>query len=485
MNQQKELKKLKEKIKELQNLESSFRKRKDYYKNFIATLLDWVWEMDINGIHTYSNKAVEDILGYKPEEIVGLNVTALWEKKVTANALKILYDNLKQGIGWERVQGKFLHKNGSIVYTESTAIALYDENDKLTGYRGVDRDITNRVTARIALQESEERYKKLFLSSNDAIMTLAPPEWHFTSGNPAIHKLFHVKNEEEFIQIHPWDISPERQPDGSLSSEKALQNIEKAMREGSNFFEWIHKKINGENFTATVLLTRVDLKNVSFLQATVRDISVRKKTEERLKIVNSIIRHDITNNLAVIRSAVNLYKRNPDKTLLDEILTRVKTSLNAIDRHRNHEVFLDTHTSLQEMDINKVINEIASSHSKIEIRHNGNCYAYADEGIYSMFDNIIDNSIKHGKADKLEIKVTSDDQFCEIHCSDNGIGIPDDIKSKIFNKGFFYGESGHTGIGLYIVKQMIEDYGGTIFVKDNKPKGTAFVIRLQKGLKLC
>ena len=106
-------------------------------------------------------------------------------------------------------------------------------------------------------------------------MTLAPPSWKFTSCNPATVKMFSVKDEAEFTSLGPWQLSPEMQPDGRPSAEKAKEMIETAMREGSHFFEWTHKRLSGEDFPATVLLTRMELAGQALLQATVRDITDR------------------------------------------------------------------------------------------------------------------------------------------------------------------------------------------------------------------
>ncbi len=78
-------------------------------------------------------------------------------------------------------------------------------------------------------------------------------------------------------------MSPKTQPDGQLSADKAKQMIMKAMKEGSNFFEWTHMRYRGEDFPATVLLTRIERDGKQFLQATVRDITEQKKSEEKLK----------------------------------------------------------------------------------------------------------------------------------------------------------------------------------------------------------
>jgi two-component system sensor kinase len=71
------------------------------------------------------------------------------------------------------------------------------------------------------------------------------------------------------------------------------------------------------------------------------------------------------------------------------------------------------------------------------------------------------------------------DDYCEIRIADNGKGIPDEIKDDIFEEGFSYGDSGGSGLGLYIVKKTIERYDGSVRVENNKPSGSVFVIHLK------
>jgi PAS domain S-box-containing protein len=134
-----------------------------------------------------------------------------------------------------------------------------------------------------ALRKSEEKYRMLFESSRDALMTLAPPSWKFTRANQAALKLFGVASETDFTVLGPWDVSPERQLDGQPSAAKALKMIDTAMREGSLFFEWEHRRLHGESFTADVLLTRMEVDGEVSMQATVRDITERKQAERMLR----------------------------------------------------------------------------------------------------------------------------------------------------------------------------------------------------------
>jgi PAS domain S-box-containing protein len=146
------------------------------------------------------------------------------------------------------------------------------------------RDITERKQTEESLRKSERKFQGLFESSRDAIMTVEPPSWKFTSGNPACLKMFRAKNEEQFISLGPGDVSPERQPDGRASAEKAREMIETALREGSHFFEWTHRRLDGGEFPADVLLTRMEEGGKVMLQATVRDITERKSAERQLSI---------------------------------------------------------------------------------------------------------------------------------------------------------------------------------------------------------
>ncbi len=143
--------------------------------------------------------------------------------------------------------------------------------------------ITEAKQAEKTLRESEELHRVLFDSSQDAMMILAPPTWSFTSGNPTTIKMFGVKNEEDFCSRPPWMYSPQFQPDGLPSADKAKEIIQTAMRDGSNFFEWVHRRADGEDFPATVLLSRIEIAGAVQLQATVRDVTKSKRAEEKIK----------------------------------------------------------------------------------------------------------------------------------------------------------------------------------------------------------
>jgi two-component system, cell cycle sensor histidine kinase and response regulator CckA len=151
-------------------------------------------------------------------------------------------------------------------------------------------DLSERRKAEAARRESEDRYRVLFETSRDAMMVLALPASHFISANAATLELFGVKDEATFTTLTPWNLSPALQPDGRPSADKAHEMIGIAMREGSHGFEWRHRTLDGREFPASVLLTRLEFSGHSLVQATVRDLtstelamSALRNSEERLR----------------------------------------------------------------------------------------------------------------------------------------------------------------------------------------------------------
>lgn len=213
-------------------------------------------------------------LGYTPGEMMALRVHDV--QALGIEFIERVNERLRS-TGSAQFEGLHRRKDGT-TYPVEVAVKRIELDRPY--YISAVNDITERNRTKAALAESEQRYRGLFEGSHDAQMTLEPPSWRFTSANQALLRVFRVPSIEQFIALTPWQISPERQPDGQLSSEKARAMIARAMQEGSHFFEWEHQRLDGERFAADVLLTRLEIGGGILLQATLRDISARKRMEE-------------------------------------------------------------------------------------------------------------------------------------------------------------------------------------------------------------
>jgi PAS domain S-box-containing protein len=154
------------------------------------------------------------------------------------------------------------------------------------GLRGLARLVVDLLELRKKTHQVES-FQRIIDQTSDALMGLAPPDWKFTFANPSTLKFFGA-TAEEFFNLGPWDVSPDRQPDGELSAIKAQRMISEAMDKGAHFFEWCHKKLDGTVIPCTVLLSRIDQENQPFLLACVRDVTKEKALERQLMEAQSI-----------------------------------------------------------------------------------------------------------------------------------------------------------------------------------------------------
>jgi tetratricopeptide (TPR) repeat protein/nitrogen-specific signal transduction histidine kinase len=229
------------------------------------------------------------------------------------------------------------------------------------------------------------------------------------------------------------------------------------------------------------LLSLNDLNNN--LEKKVNELNL---SQERIQILNKILRHDLANDFAVIKSCVRIFRRKTNESILNEIESRTDKSLDTIKRLREQEMFIDSHSNLTEMNLLEVIDVIIKEYKGVDISVEGAGTVFADESLYSVFENLIVNAVNHGESKNIRIDIIDTDTFIQILFKDDGRGIPDEIKDKIFDEGFVHGSKGNTGIGLYIVKQIIEGYGGLISVVDSdllSSSGAAFKISLRKAIK--
>jgi len=190
------------------------------------------------------------------------------------------------------------------------------------------------------------------------------------------------------------------------------------------------------NYVLGIVENITELKN--------KDIEL-KNHKEHLRLINRILRHDLTNDLAVIGSSIKLYGRQENKKHLENVTKFVSKSISLIKRMNNLEKFLTQHQGLIIYDTREIIDSVIGNYPDIEFEIDGNCKILGNDTFSSIIDNIVKNAIVHGKTKKVVFSIFNHQDKCFIKISDFGIGIPDNVKSMIFDENFKYGETGHTG----------------------------------------
>jgi PAS domain S-box-containing protein len=220
----------------------------------------------------FANKAYEKHTGFKARRVLGKRASAVYGMKkppflegyakVAAGGVPFSFDSYFSPLKRHFHISVFSPQRGQFATVFS--------------------DITERKISEKKLRESEAQFRNLFESSKDALMTLEAPSWKFTSANTSMVRMFKAKSKAELFLHSPWKLSPPRQPDGCASAGKSRRMIRMAIRRGAHFFEWEHRRLDGTTFPAEVLLNKVKKDGGMFLQATVRDITDRKKSEHDL-----------------------------------------------------------------------------------------------------------------------------------------------------------------------------------------------------------
>ncbi len=246
----------------------------------VNALPDLVYAVDLEGRVLFWNRALAVRTGYRDEEIRSMNLEAFFPPEERPR-IRIAIAKAWQE-GGAGVQATILTRTGERIPYEFSSTLLRHSDGTPFALCGAARDLSERMAFESALQESEIRSRALFESSRDAMMVLGD-DGRFGAGNSAALTMFGCRSEEEFCRHRPSSFSPERQPGGRSSKEAAQQHIVKAMEEGSHFFDWMHSRVDGSEFEASVLLTRIEMEGKQHIHATVRDVSVERTIQAALR----------------------------------------------------------------------------------------------------------------------------------------------------------------------------------------------------------
>jgi len=299
----------------------------------------------LDGTLLKANDNCAQFLGMEKEVVVGRRCCDLLAGSACGTDDCCL-KNVKRGDSIEHEQCKYL-PNDRTAHCLVKSQPYRNSMGDIIGCVQSITDISGLKQAEHALGESEREYRALFESSRDAIMTLMAEEG-FLSGNAATVELFGCKNEEDFCSHGPADLSPERQPDGQFSGPKAQEMMATAFAKGSHFFEWTHKRVDGREFFATVLLTRMEIEGKAMLQATVRDITERKMREAQVERLNrelvetsrragmAEVATGVLHNVGNVLNSVNVSANIIAEKLNGSRVARVSSVAALLDEHSDH-----------------------------------------------------------------------------------------------------------------------------------------------------
>jgi len=290
--------------------------------------------------------------------------------------------------------------------------------------------------------------------------------------------------------FHPEDRETIREAFENLVERGESYELELRIVDTTGEQKWVHLRGEPVRKGDTVVRAR----------GTIQDVTERKEYEQRLKeqrdnleTLNEMVRHDIRNDLQLVLAYLETLEPHVDEDgeeyrsrALESAQTAVALTKTARDLS---EAMLQTDAKQEPVDLwstlQQQVDEVDSANGDAEIsveRDGIRCQVRANDMLASVFRNILKNAIEHNDKDvpRIDVSVTESDDSVTVRIGDNGPGIPDDQKEDIFVKGEKGLDSAGSGIGLYLVETLVDQYGGDVWVEDNEPTGAIFAVELPR-----
>lgn len=504
------------------------------FRSFIDAVKDYaIFRLSPEGYIKSWNEGAEALKGYKKSEIIGKHFSIFYDKELQEDHFPEYELEQATRNGKFETEGFRLRKDGSRFWANVIITALFDKNNTLVGFTKITRNLTERKLAEERLRTSEERFRSLVEGVKDYAIFLLEPDGTIASWNEGAKRIKGY-NEDEIIGKHFSIFYTEEKKKQKYPEYELVQ----AGIHGKFEDEGLRVRKDGTTFYANVLITALhdasgkligyskitrDLTERKFLEESLQAMNadlenkVKERTDELLKTIKELKRinndldnfiytasHDLKAPISNIEGLIsNLFEELGEQSLLNVDLREIKEMIDiSVEKFQMTIKDLTEIAKIQKESLENVelvglsdliddvkitiSDQIAKNNAEI-IYHLDDCneIKFVRKNLKSIIYNLISNGIKYRSPDRnpiVKIMCSSDEFYNTIICQDNGLGIKAENIDKIFNMfKRFHDHVEGSGVGLYIVKRIIENAGGRIDVESVEGEGSIFKVILPKG----
>ncbi|TKB63611.1 MAG: PAS domain S-box protein [Nitrospira sp.] len=489
-------------ITERKRAEHSHQESQRQLATLISNLPGFVYRSrnDRNWTFEYLSEGVSDLTGYPVEDYL-VQRTISYGANTHPGDRERIWQEVQTAVGQHRpfeMTYRILTKSGEVKWVWERGEGIYAPDGTLSYLEGFVTDVTERKRAEHLLRQSEERYRRLIAVSPYAI--LVSREDRIIFANDQAIKLFGAVKADELLRKSPLDLF---HPDYHATVQERVHQL----LEGSSLVPVVEEKIvrlDGTSIDVEVSTARfVDEEGPAIL-AMLRDISERKRLQEQLRKTERIaelgtlasgMAHEIGTPMNVILGRaeylMDRVTEEPVKKGLQTIVTQVERITKVMNqlltfarRNAPERCPLDLRGTI-EVGMELFQERLARSQIQVELALADDCpLALADpDQMSQVFINLVMNAV-HAMPDggTLRIGLAPEKHMVKLTIADTGHGIPQDVIEKVFEPFFTTKEFGQgTGLGLTVVKGIIEEHQGSIVVESGEGKGTTFTILLPQA----
>jgi PAS domain S-box-containing protein len=489
-----------------EQVEETLRESEERYRDLYSNAPIAYFSVGTDGFIKESNKATRQLFGHSEEELRKMPVLGLYAEESKSKAKSVLDKRFKQGLDIVNEEMAYQRKDGKKVYGLLSVSLVKDKNSRVVASRSMVRDITERKQAEEKLAESEAKYRRLFETAQDAILILDGATGRIIDANPFIKDLLGYSM-EELRGKNLWEIGKAMDVLASKLSYKQLH------KEGYVRYEHLPLVArDGRVVAVEVVANAYQVGHQRIIQCNIRDITARKREEEarerltqqlqakvsELETFSYGIAHDLRSPLVSIEGFNRLLREDmqnqkvenvkEDIRLLETSVRKMQGFLDStLDYSRSGQLIKRT----EDVSFGKIVEEAVAEFDEEALSIGGVISrakifpkVYADRmRIKEVLTNLVKNSIKYRDKTvplKIEIGHYRSGKEVVFFVRDNGTGIDANEVGKIFDlfyRGTADGEG--SGIGLAVVKKIIEAHGGRIWVREGQTeKGTTICFTL-------
>ncbi|HEY9422165.1 MAG TPA: PAS domain S-box protein [Thermoanaerobaculia bacterium] len=480
--------------------------RDERFRLLVEGVRDYaIFMLDPDGFIVSWNAGAEAIKWYRADEIIGQHFSRFYPSDKVEQGWPQYELEVAQREGRFEDEGWRVRKDGSTFWANVIITALRNPAGDLLGFSKVTRDLTERRRQEQSLRESEERFRLLVEGVRDYAIFMLDPDGFIVSWNAGAEAIKGYRAEEILGQHFSRFYPPE-----ALARDWPAHELEMAQWEGRFEDEGWRVRKDGTTFWANVVITALydqERRLRGFAKVT-RDLTDRKRIEAleeaevRTQAFLAMLAHELRNPLAPIRNALGVLQMSPQNDSMTDWsrsvierqvthLTRLVDDLLDMSRVTSNKITLQKEpVELAEL----VRDALEVSRPLIESREHTLEVRTAAEPLWVHGDptrlsqvvlNLLNNSAKYTPpGGHIWLTVGREDGNAVLRVRDTGIGIPADLLPKVFDL-FVQGErsldrtEGGLGIGLTLVRQLIQIHGGSVQAQSPGPnQGTELIVRL-------
>ncbi len=334
-------------------------------------------------------------------------------------------------------------------------------------------------------KRAEEKFKVLFNNLTIGVYRTTP-DGEILVANPALIEMLGYES--------PDELKERNLEDGGFEPGYSREEFKKELEDEDQIIglESAWKRRDGTTLyiRENAKVVRDENGGVKYYEGSVEDITGIKKEVEREDFLHSLLRHDLKNKSQIALGYLELLRDADDPSEREQFIQKsekaIKNGIELIEKVRTLRE-IEKGDDIEEVDVQSVIKNVLSDHQQkieekdIDIELEGEDVKVLG-GVFleELFSNCIKNSLAHSNCENIMIDIEENKNTAEIRIRDDGEGIPERIKDKIFEKGIKGTGSQGFGLGMYLCKRIVDEYGGDIKVESADSDGTTIIITLPK-----